>query len=854
MSKRKNKLKENEIESTEVKQKLTSKDSEENDIEVKNNKKEDIASEVNSTLNRQNLKDEEIRLHKEQEEWARTLKLLKQQKQELEDEIIAKKARLEDECKGLEKKLADAYKGIAEKKVEAMATFKETLDEEYSKFEEQQEVEREILRARIEREFSQKEEQLRLREERLNSEQEFFRRKEDELNDKIQSYNHNLKILNNERCDFENEKNTFLEKNSDIELARRRLEHRKNNLDRDEANFSKIVEEQASALAGGLQNQLEITKQELIKARAQLSELIEKQDSAEHFKSMYGDEPDRLQRKITSLQEENAQLLDKIDNMVDIEKYSILETERNGLIENLRVLEEQNANMSVAIATTQSLKSEKAQLEQALANSQKTIDGNNKWIEYIEKKLERYEASKMITGARESRIAAIKQGILGKHVKTKEDNKVDPNVVDNKGMEISKKTSQKPIDQYDSMYFPEITEIQWLNGIIDECEKFGVYFNKRIIYAFHTALKIQDWSIITVLSGVSGTGKSELPKLYAAFGGFNFCAVPVQPNWDSQESMLGYFNSIDNKFEPEDVLRFLAQCTEPGTLYSNYMSIVLLDEMNLAHVEYYFAEFLSKLETRRTQQNDDLPSVSVKLGAGIEPYHLPMRRNVVWVGTMNQDETTKSLSDKVLDRGVIINFPRPTELVGRKEMPTLIEAVNAMEKRPKMHVRTFQSWVCRTLDNIPEAQRKILDNYKKVVEDINEQLDGVGRALGHRVWQSIEFYIVNYPTVRELMNRSNISEDEADMDLEKEMHIAFEDQIVQKIMPKLRGIDTRDKKGRHSLANIEKILIDNKFTSLQKDFTIAREQGYGQFMWNSAKYLSYSEDVVYDINEEGLEE
>ena len=414
--------------------------------------------------------------------------------------------------------------------------------------------------------------------------------------------------------------------------------------------------------------------------------------------------------------------------------------------------------------------------------------------------------------------------------------------------------SEKTSDQHDSRYFPEITEIQWLNGVIDECKKFGVYFNKRIFYAFHTALKIQDWSIITVLSGVSGTGKSELPKLYAAFGGFNFCAVPVQPNWDSQESMLGYFNSIDNKFEPEDVLRFLAQCTEPDTPYSEYMSIVLLDEMNLAHVEYYFAEFLSKLETRRTQQTDDLPSVSVKLGAGIEPYHLPMRRNVVWVGTMNQDETTKSLSDKVLDRGVIINFPRPTELVGRKEMPTLIAAVNAMEKRPKMHVRTFQSWVCRKLDNIPEAQRKILDNYKKVVEDINEQLDGVGRALGHRVWQSIEFYIVNYPTVRELMNISNMSEDDTDMDLEKEMHIAFEDQIVQKIMPKLRGIDTRDKKGRHSLANIEKILIDNKFTSLQNDFTIAREQGYGQFMWNSAKYLSYSEDVVYDINEEGLGE
>jgi GTP-binding protein Era len=64
-----------------------------------------------------------------------------------------------------------------------------------------------------------------------------------------------------------------------------------------------------------------------------------------------------------------------------------------------------------------------------------------------------------------------------------------------------------------------------------------------LFYAFHTALKIADWSSVTVLAGVSGTGKSELPRLYSAFGGLNFINVPVQPNWDSQESMLGFSQS-----------------------------------------------------------------------------------------------------------------------------------------------------------------------------------------------------------------------------------------------------------------------------------------------------------------------
>ena len=70
-----------------------------------------------------------------------------------------------------------------------------------------------------------------------------------------------------------------------------------------------------------------------------------------------------------------------------------------------------------------------------------------------------------------------------------------------------------------------------------QCDEYGIRFQRRILYAFHTALKINDWSIITVLAGVSGTGKSELPKLYSFFGGLNFISVAVQPNWDSQESM-----------------------------------------------------------------------------------------------------------------------------------------------------------------------------------------------------------------------------------------------------------------------------------------------------------------------------
>ena len=127
---------------------------------------------------------------------------------------------------------------------------------------------------------------------------------------------------------------------------------------------------------------------------------------------------------------------------------------------------------------------------------------------------------------------------------------------------------------------------------------------------------------LTVLAGVSGTGKSELPRLYSHFGGINFLSLSVQPNWDSQESMLGFFNSIDNKFDAQPVLRLLAQSQKAQAEgyplgLEDVMSLILMDEMNLAHVELYFAEFLSKLELRRGRKGNEAPSLEVKLGAGM---------------------------------------------------------------------------------------------------------------------------------------------------------------------------------------------------------------------------------------------
>lgn len=372
-------------------------------------------------------------------------------------------------------------------------------------------------------------------------------------------------------------------------------------------------------------------------------------------------------------------------------------------------------------------------------------------------------------------------------------------------------------------------ETVWLKRIGDECDKYGLHFNSRILKAFHTSLKTAEWSPLTVLAGVSGTGKSELPRLYSHFGGIYYEPLSVQPNWDALESMLGFFNSIDNKFDAQPVLRFLAQSQQPWSDeypgLSDAVCLVLLDEMNLAHPELYFAEFLSKLELRRGRKGADVPCLPVKIGAGLPPYELPLGRNVLWAGTMNQDETTKSLSDKVIDRSIIINFPRPTELKRRLELTPL----DHKNRGPALHKQSWFKWVVQGSDFSDQE----IEPFKKFVEKMNAALAVSGRALGHRVWQSIEYYMANYPDVRAAKKESE--------ERKRAMHTAFEDQLVQKVMPKLRGIDTRGKSKTECLDSIRAQIvagIGGRRFNLDEDFDLACELGYGQFMWQSANYLN----------------
>lgn len=386
---------------------------------------------------------------------------------------------------------------------------------------------------------------------------------------------------------------------------------------------------------------------------------------------------------------------------------------------------------------------------------------------------------------------------------------------------------ETPYLKLNNRVFGDISENEWLDIIHKKCIESGINFNRRLLNAFHTALKTSDWSPLTILAGVSGTGKSELPRLYSRFGGMYYIPLPVQPDWDSPQSLVGYFNSIDNRFNATPLLRAMVQCQKSTSdrivkdSISDKMLLILLDEMNLAHVELYFSELLSKLETRRGDNN--AVYLEVDLGAGEQKYQVELSRNILWAGTMNEDETTKSLSDKVLDRGSLISFPRPVTFERRKQLMLA-------EESPMLERDVWNKW----LENRIEFNDE-LNSYKECLESINGHLEIVGRALGHRVWQAIENYISNHPMVIEAYN------EESEMSLDRCIKLAFEEALVYKVMPKLRGIETDGDSKYKCLNEIRKRLLEVLPGSLLlEDFDIACQSAYGIFTWKSAKYLDES--------------
>lgn len=182
------------------------------------------------------------------------------------------------------------------------------------------------------------------------------------------------------------------------------------------------------------------------------------------------------------------------------------------------------------------------------------------------------------------------------------------------------------------------------------CSQLGLYYDIKIIRLFVAAFAS---TRLIILQGISGTGKTSLPYAFGKFVNNPAVIASVQPSWRDRSELFGYFNEFTKKYNETELLRAMYEASYNENVYA-----VILDEMNIARVEYYFAEMLSILEmpSRDEWIVDIVPNSWSNDPKHIVNGQLTIPPNMWYVGTANNDDSTFAITDKVYDRAMPIEI------------------------------------------------------------------------------------------------------------------------------------------------------------------------------------------------------
>lgn len=301
-----------------------------------------------------------------------------------------------------------------------------------------------------------------------------------------------------------------------------------------------------------------------------------------------------------------------------------------------------------------------------------------------------------------------------------------------------------------------------LKNFEETCKNSGLKYQSELITRYISSLATKPF---VLLSGLSGSGKTKLAQAFAQWISEDitqYCIVPVGADWTNREPLLGYVNALSDEeyILPENgALKLLIEAVKEENKDKPYF--LILDEMNLSHVERYFADFLSVMETK-----DVLKLHGSEKDKGVVPPNINWPSNLFIVGTVNIDETTYMFSPKVLDRANVIEF--------RVNKEDISEFLNAPSEIDFTHLNTKGASMGESFIQIAsnkEFSKVKKDKLNKKLVLFFEELKKTGAEFGYR----------SATEIHRLYNQLST------LDIEMNEDTKIDIAIMQKLLPKLHG-------------------------------------------------------------------
>lgn len=323
-------------------------------------------------------------------------------------------------------------------------------------------------------------------------------------------------------------------------------------------------------------------------------------------------------------------------------------------------------------------------------------------------------------------------------------------------------------------YRKDSSELEFLNKFEDLVNEKGLSYKFEDLVNFHISLKT---SPLTIVAGMTGTGKTQIAKSYADLLGLNhyngkLLFLPISPSYTEPEDVLGYLNTNTGLYTPSEtgLIDLLIRAKND----TNGIYMVIFDEMNLSQIEHWFAPFLSLLELPVEDRKLHLYSEGQICHNSYKyPCEIKIPENVLFVGTVNLDETTKDFSDRVLDRANVISLSKKKFLEVYTEETSKGFSVKDNSNFETINFSTYSNWIQKSkgIKGFNKHEVLFLDELDQLLTSEDSQ-----KGISYRMINKISSYLENIP-----MNISG--------KLLIDRRVAFDFVLLQRLLPKLRGTE-----------------------------------------------------------------